>query len=40
MGASLGAITGGTIPNSEITPFEKEETEFGFDLNYLTTKQV
>ena len=32
MGASLGAITGGTIPNSEITPFEKEETEFGFDL--------
>ena len=38
MGASLGAITGGTIPNSEITPFEKEETEFGFDLRLFDNK--
>ncbi len=32
LGASLGNISGGTIPNSEITPFEKNETEFGMDL--------
>jgi len=31
-GASLGRISNGSIPNSEITPFEKNETEVGFDL--------
>src|SRR6056300_1627191 len=31
-GASLGRISNGSIPNSEITPFEKNETELGLDL--------
>ena len=31
-GASLGRISNGSIPNSEITPFEKNETEIGLDL--------
>ena len=38
LGASLGTISGGTIPNSEITPFEKNETEFGFDLRLFDNK--
>ena len=38
LGASLGNISGGTIPNSEITPFEKNETEFGFDLRLFDNK--
>ena len=38
LGASLGNISGGTIPNSEITPFEKNETEFGFDLRMFDNK--
>jgi len=38
LGASLGTITGSTIPNSEITPFEKNETEFGFDLRMFDNK--
>jgi TonB-linked SusC/RagA family outer membrane protein len=38
LGASLGAISGGRIPNSEITPFEKNETEFGFDLRMFDNK--
>ena len=38
LGASLGTITGSTIPNSEITPFEKNETEFGFDLRMFYNK--
>ena len=38
LGASLGTITGSTIPNSEITPFEKNETEFGFDLRLFDNK--
>ena len=38
LGASLGTISGGTIPNSEITPFEKNETEFGFDLRLFENK--
>ena len=38
LGASLGTISGGTIPNSEITPFEKNETEFGFDLRMFDNK--
>ncbi|MBT5771624.1 MAG: SusC/RagA family TonB-linked outer membrane protein [Flavobacteriaceae bacterium] len=38
LGASLGAISGGTIPNSEITPFEKNETEFGIDLRMFDNK--
>ncbi len=32
LGNPLGAINGGTIPNSFITPYEKNETELGFDL--------
>jgi len=31
-GASLGNISNNTIPNENITPFEKNETEVGFDL--------
>ena len=38
LGASLGNISGGTIPNSEITPFEKNETEFGIDLRMFDNK--
>jgi len=38
LGASLGSISGGTIPNSEITPFEKNETEFGMDLRLFDNK--
>ncbi|MDA9977768.1 SusC/RagA family TonB-linked outer membrane protein [Flavobacteriaceae bacterium] len=38
LGSSLGTISGGTIPNSEITPFEKNETEFGFDLRLFDNK--
>jgi len=38
LGASLGNISGGTIPNSEITPFEKNETEFGMDLRLFDNK--
>ena len=32
LGNPMGTINGNQIPNSEITPFEKNETEFGFDL--------
>ena len=38
LGASLGQINGGQIPNSEITPFEKNETEFGFDIRMLDNR--
>ncbi len=38
LGASLGTISGGTIPNTEITPFEKNETEFGVDLRMFDNK--
>ena len=38
LGASLGNISGGTIPNTEITPFEKNETEFGVDLRMFDNK--
>lgn len=37
-GASLGNISNGSIPNSEITPFEKNETEFGVDLRFLDNR--
>ncbi|MGC6421931.1 MAG: SusC/RagA family TonB-linked outer membrane protein [Flavobacteriaceae bacterium] len=37
-GASLGRISNGSIPNAEITPFEKNETEFGIDLRLLDNK--
>ena len=32
LGSPLGAINGGNIPNKTITPFQKDETEIGFDL--------
>ncbi|MDA9680527.1 TonB-dependent receptor, partial [Flavobacteriaceae bacterium] len=32
LGSPLGAINGGNIPNKSITPFQKDETEIGFDL--------
>ena len=35
LGNPLGTINGGTIPNSFITPFEKNEMEVGFDLRLL-----
>jgi len=38
LGASLGNISGSTIPNSEITPFKKNEIEFGFDLRMFDNK--
>ena len=38
LGASLGNISGGTIPNTEITPFEKNEIEFGVDLRMFDNK--
>ena len=38
LGASLGNISGNRIPNSEITPFEKNETEFGMDLRLFDNK--
>ncbi len=38
LGASLGQINGGQIPNTEITPFEKNETEFGFDMRMLDNR--
>ena len=37
-GASLGRISNGSIPNSEITPFEKNETEIGLDLRLMDNK--
>ena len=38
LGASLGQVNGGQIPNTEITPFEKNETEFGFDIRALDNR--
>ena len=38
LGASLGQINGGQIPNSEITPFQKNETEFGVDFRMFDNK--
>jgi hypothetical protein len=38
LGNPLGAINGGTIPNAFITPFEKNETEFGVDLKLFDNK--
>jgi TonB-linked SusC/RagA family outer membrane protein len=38
LGASLGQINGGQIPNTEITPFEKNETEFGVDIRMLDNR--
>ncbi len=37
-GASLGNISGNTIPNSNISPFEKNETEIGLDLRLLDNR--
>jgi len=37
-GASLGNISNGSIPNPNITPFEKNETEVGFDLRVLNNR--
>jgi len=37
-GASLGRISNSSIPNSEITPFEKNETELGLDLRLLDNR--
>ena len=37
-GASLGRISNNSIPNSEITPFEKNETELGLDLRLLDNR--
>ena len=38
LGSPLGAINGGVIPNAFITPFEKNETEFGLDLKFFDNK--
>jgi len=38
LGNPMGQINGGQIPNSEITPFEKNETEFGVDLRMFDNK--
>jgi len=38
LGNPMGQINGGQIPNSEITPFEKNETEFGLDLRMFDNK--
>jgi len=37
-GASLGRISNGSIPNPNITPFIKTETEVGFDLRMFDNK--
>lgn len=37
-GASLGRISNGSIPNPNITPFIKTETEIGFDLRLFDNK--
>ena len=37
-GASLGRISNGSIPNPNITPFIKTETELGFDLRMFDNK--
>lgn len=37
-GASLGTISNGSIPNPNITPFEKNELEFGFDLRMFDSR--
>ena len=38
LGNPLGNINGGVIPNSSITPFEKNETEVGFELRMFDNK--
>ena len=38
LGNPLGAINGGTIPNAFITPYEKNETEIGFDVRLLDNR--
>jgi hypothetical protein len=38
LGASLGQVNGNQIPNSEITPFEKNEIEYGIDLRMFDNK--
>jgi len=38
LGNPLGNINGGVIPNSTITPFEKNETEVGFELRMFDNK--
>lgn len=37
-GSPLGAINGDNIPNLKITPFQKDETEIGFDLRMFDNK--
>lgn len=37
-GASLGTITNSSVPNPNITPFEKNEVEFGFDLRMFNNR--
>ena len=38
LGSPLGAINGDNIPNLTITPFQKDETEIGFDLRMFDNK--
>ena len=38
LGSPLGAINGDNIPNKTITPFQKDETEIGFDLRMFDNK--
>jgi len=38
LGSPLGAINGGNIPNLSITPFQKDETEFGLDMRMFNNK--
>ena len=38
LGSPLGAINGDNIPNLKITPFQKDETEIGFDLRMFDNK--
>ena len=38
LGSPLGAVNGGNIPNKTITPFQKDETEIGFDIRMFDNK--
>ena len=38
LGNPLGVINGGTIPNQTISPFQKDESEIGFDMRMFNNK--
>lgn len=38
LGQPLGRITGGTVPNADLVPWNKDEVEIGFDARFLNNR--